>query len=194
MVWVKDEGSKGGGFSNGEVGETMELREGEGEVGFKCNGEGRCGLTSRRTMCDGDSARYDGLIAMVVRWLLALPASDTVRAEELRVIAVDVNRGLKIVLLSISSSPSFLVRRSGDDVLAELKDSRLFRLSESKLSAFESLSPASSFRASSALLIRSSRSISAATWALISGVTRTQAKVRNCVTQPPRMSQARISI
>ena len=67
MVWVKDEGSKGGGFSRGEVGETIELRDGEGEVGFKCSGEGRCGLTSRRPICDGDSARWAGLSAIVVR-------------------------------------------------------------------------------------------------------------------------------
>ena len=67
VVWVKEEGSGGVGLVKGDVGDTRELRDGEGDVGFRCNGDGRCGFTSRIPMCDGDSARCIEFKAIVVR-------------------------------------------------------------------------------------------------------------------------------
>lgn len=68
------------------------------------------------------------------------------------------------------------------------------RLSEKRDSVSESLSDVSRREVSSVFLRWASRSISAATWALMSAVTRTHAKLRSWVTQPPRISQARISM
>lgn len=67
VVCVKEEASGGDGMVKGEVGEMRELRDGEGDVGFRCSGDGRCGFASRRAMCDGDSARCIEFNAIVVR-------------------------------------------------------------------------------------------------------------------------------
>jgi hypothetical protein len=70
------------GEGGGDVGDTIELCE--DEVGWRWRGLGRCGLTSLTPNRDGDSGRCVELSAIVVRWLLVLPASEEARTGDPR--------------------------------------------------------------------------------------------------------------
>lgn len=78
ILWERDAATEG------DVGENACVVGGrDGEVPFSCKGEGRCSLACACAVCAGDPGCPEER-GMVVRMLLALPASEAGRAGDPR--------------------------------------------------------------------------------------------------------------
>ena len=134
------------------------------------------------------------LVRMEVRLLLVLPASEEGRAGEPRYGGIRGERIIDVSRPSSSVSRRYGRRSGVDGRLTDSVERKDERLSDEKTESVRDSVSSASRLASAALLTAASRSISLATDALISGVTQTQVKVRSCVTHPPRISHARMSM